>query len=299
MASARQRWLLGVLLIGCDGAAADPGLRAWLRVDAAQFVEGPLPEPNGGPRVLSARVPHNVLAIGEQRDVLTGSLEGSATSVVIGREDDVGHWIVTASVPTVEEPGLPSYRGLLGLSRDVPPGPFALQLHAVDREGRVGLRYELDLAAQDEAARVSPTALVVELRWDNDADLDLHLQDPSGVDVFSRNINTWDPPPPGVPQADPAAWQAGGILDFDSNASCSADGRSVERITFRDGAPPGRYTVRVVAASLCGEPSAYWSVQVRQAEQTLAAASGIALPTDARTGTGARAGLVATSFVVP
>ena len=43
-------------------------------------------------------------------------------------------------------------------------------------------------------------------------------------------------------------------LDFDSNANCVIDGRRQENVIFPTGSPPpGVYTVRVDASSLCGQ----------------------------------------------
>jgi len=69
-------------------------------------------------------------------------------------------------------------------------------------------------------------ALVVSLEWDTEADLDLHVVTPDGVEIWAGNINSYQAPPPGTP-VDPAAWQAGGILDLDSNAGCVIDGRQI------------------------------------------------------------------------
>jgi len=288
-------WLLAGSA-ACAGASSDPGLGAWLRVDPAQFVPGPMPEPDGGPEILSARVPHNTLQVGSVHDHVTGSAEVSATAIAIARVPDSGYWIVTTGIPTTEEPDVPSYYATLGLARDFPLGPFELALSAVDRAGHFGPRTTLQLEA---ATLVDDAELAVELRWDNLADLDLHVQDPQGTDVWSSNINSWVRPGPGSARADAGAWQAGGQLDFDSNASCSGDGLDSERVRWPSAPPAGEYQVRVVTASLCGRAAAHWTVTVRLRGQQLMAASGISLPADTRQGTGARKGTLALTFVVP
>jgi hypothetical protein len=281
-------WLSCILgfVAACSGASSDPGLSAWLRVDPAQFVPGAMPQPNGGPPLLDARVPHNQLLVGSLTEHVSGSAEVTATAVAIARTPDAGYWIVRAGVPTVDEPESPSFRAQLALARDFPVGPFTLELSAVDRAGHFGPRWTLDLSAVD----VTPGGeLIVALRWDNSADLDLHVQDANGVDVWANNINS----------GDPTAAQAGGILDFDSNADCSGDGRDAEYIRWQQTPPSGNYIVRVVTASLCDQPAAHWSVDVQLAGSQLAAASGTSVATDTRTGSGARKGVRALSFVVP
>jgi hypothetical protein len=287
--------LFGSVLAACAGASNDPGLEAWLRVDSAQYVEGRMPEPNGGPEILSARVPHNTLEIGSIHEHVSGSVEASATAVAIGRDRDKGYWIVTTDVPTVDEPNVPSFRGLLELARDFPAGPFQLQLSAVNRAGKFGPRTTLDLEA---SATPTDATLVVALSWDNTADLDLHVIDPAGIPVWARNINSYEPPPPGA-SADAGAWQSGGILDVDSNANCSADGRDREHVAWRQPPPSGRYTVRVATAALCGHAAAHWSVTVTLDGTQLASAAGVSVSTDTRAGSGAQSGVRALTFVVP
>ncbi|MFI5308581.1 MAG: hypothetical protein ACHQ53_14575 [Polyangiales bacterium] len=293
---ARITALVSLLVLGaCGGASDDPGLSALLRVQGAQFVPGPMPSPDRGPKVRSARVSHNVLVVGTERETLSGTLDPAAGAVAIGRQHDAGFWIVTVGVPRVEEPGLPSFQALLGLARDFPSGRFTLLLSATDQAGRYGPRTSLALSAASPSADAE---LVVALRWDDDADLDLHVIDPSGTEIWSRNINSWQPPAPGA-AADAGDWQAGGLLDFDSNAQCVIDGRDEEHVSWQQAPPHGEYQVRVATASLCGQTSAHWSVDVSLRGRSIAGARGISLDTDTQFGAGAGAGARALSFAVP
>jgi len=282
-----------VCFAGCDGATSDPGLSAALRVDPAQYVKGAMPEPGTGPALKNPYAPHDQLLVGSIDEFVAGSAERTTTSVAIGRVGDPGYWIVTAGYPTADEPELASFRANLILARDFPVGPFTLQLSAIDRAGDVGPRAELNLEAVEGE---TDGVLVVTLRWDNDADLDLHVQTPAGVDIWSRNINEYDPR---SSDSSEDGWQNGGLLDIDSNANCVGDGHGIERITWAQTAASGEYTVRVVTASLCGEIAAHWSADAVFQGQNLAAASGISVGTDTREGDGARAGVVAFSFTVP
>jgi hypothetical protein len=278
---------------GCDdGVTSDPGLSAALRVDPGQYVKGDMPEPGTGPALRNPYAPHDQLLVGSIDEFVAGSADRITTSVAVGRVGDPGYWIVTAGYPTADEPELASFRANLVLARDFPVGPFTLQLSALDRAGDVGPRAYLNLEA---VAAESTGVLVVTLRWDNDADLDVHVQTPRGIDIWSRNINEYDP----QTAADDETWQNGGLLDIDSNANCQADGHSIERVTWAQTATSGQYTVRVVTASLCGETAAHWSADAVFQGQRLAAASGTSVGTDTREGDGARAGVVAFSFTVP
>jgi uncharacterized protein YfaP (DUF2135 family) len=77
----------------------------------------------------------------------------------------------------------------------------------------------------------------VTLRWEGEADLDLHVIDPSGEEIWFGN-----------PQSD-----SGGILDVDANGACEALASPVENIYWPTGdAPTGLYSVEVVYYQSCG-----------------------------------------------
>ena len=65
----------------------------------------------------------------------------------------------------------------------------------------------------------------VTLTWDNDADLDLHVVEPSGEEIWYEHTES----------------ATGGFLDVDD-----VDGEGPENVFWFVGAPSGRYVVRVV-----------------------------------------------------
>jgi hypothetical protein len=77
----------------------------------------------------------------------------------------------------------------------------------------------------------------VNVTWDKDMDVDLHVLDPHGVEIFYDNMT-------------PAT---GGALDLDSNSGCSPiDGKNAENITWSTGtAPSGTYKVLVDYYEAC------------------------------------------------
>ena len=73
--------------------------------------------------------------------------------------------------------------------------------------------------------------------WDTRADLDLHVIDPTGLEVYH-----------GQPYG-----TGGGELDVDANSRCGGSDIRAENIVWPPGlAPSGRYTVRVNHWSACG-----------------------------------------------
>ena len=87
----------------------------------------------------------------------------------------------------------------------------------------------------------------VTLSWNTVADVDLHVVDPSGEEIYYFH-----------PQA-----ASGGELDLDSNAGCESDGPRNENITWpTNGAPSGTYRVLVDYWDNCTATSTDYSVTV-------------------------------------
>lgn len=77
----------------------------------------------------------------------------------------------------------------------------------------------------------------VNVSWDVDSDVDLHVVDPNGEEIYYGHSTSTT---------------TGGSLDLDSNAGCSLDHKRSENITWPSGrAPRGTYTVRVDYWSAC------------------------------------------------
>ena len=82
----------------------------------------------------------------------------------------------------------------------------------------------------------------VTLVWADGNDLDLHVIDPSGAEIYFSNAKS----------------PTGGTLDHDDTAGCNSTGTHVENVFWpTGGAPPGRYRVFVKNYTSCGTPSRY------------------------------------------
>jgi hypothetical protein len=99
------------------------------------------------------------------------------------------------------------------------------------------------------------------LRWSGASDLDLHVTDPSGEEIYYAHPTS----------------TSGGQLDHDANAGCNGpadDDNPVENIYWpTSGAPAGAYTVWVKVYATCGAPLD-WHLTVRRNGVTIVDQSG-------------------------
>ena len=142
-------------------------------------------------------------------------------------------------------------------------------------------------------------ALVVHLEWDTEADLDLHVVDAAGAEIFYRNITDYVPPGPSDDSDADTNLGDYGELDFDSNANCVIDGRRQENVVWKNAAPHGHYIARVATRSLCGQVEANWTVEALVHGKVVASARGLSLPSDTRFSDDRGAGITAVEFDVP
>jgi hypothetical protein len=83
-------------------------------------------------------------------------------------------------------------------------------------------------------------SMQVTLEWESSADLDLHVIEPDGNELYYSNTG-------------PSA--SGGQLDVDSNVGCDPDG-SVENVFYNSAPPSGSYTIEVVGYDVGAEAGA-------------------------------------------
>jgi hypothetical protein len=284
------------ITFGCDAVTQDQGYDAIMQVDGAQFYRGPMPAANGGPDVLQVTLQTTVVRVGMTDKPIVGTLDESAKAAAIGLDGDVGYFIVQAGAPTFETPGKPSFKTSLAFSHALSVGAHAINVASVDANGRFGA---LDVTPITVTDPNEPTGkLIVTLSWDTESDLDLHVVDPNGIEIYKGNINSYERPPPGSPP-DASAYLDGGILDFDSNAACVIDGLRREDVTWKNTPPSGHYLVRVDTYSLCSADSANWLVTATLDGTVVGQTRGESLPTDVQMPHDRGAGALALEFDAP
>jgi hypothetical protein len=132
---------------------------------------------------------------------------------------------------------------LLTFPQVLPSSEFELYFAVADPSGRVGTLAEKTF----DALLVGTGDVQVTVTWDADSDVDLHVVDPAGSEVY------WGD----------RLCPSGGQLDLDSNAACAIDGVRNENITWGVGtAPQGTYTVRLDYWSNCSASATNYTVLV-------------------------------------
>jgi hypothetical protein len=265
-----------------------------MRLPGAVFVRGPMPAgAAGSPGVASIVVINSTVHPDSVGFPISGALDPGATAAAIGLGGDVGYWIVGSGLPNVATPTDPSFAATATFSASIAPGAFTLVVQAVDAHGRFGIPSTQLLTALPSPS--TPTGdLVITLSWDTESDMDLHIVDPAGHEIFHGAMS--DEPPPFAPQPEGGSY---GHLDWDSNANCIIDGKRQESVIWPNPPPSGSYIVRVDAASLCGQPIAHWTVDAFLAGQSMGKAQGIAVDASTRAPHDVGAGVTALTFPVP
>jgi hypothetical protein len=285
---------MAIASVACDATVTDdPGLDAYLRVPGAAFVRGPMPSGTAAPGVASIVLINSFIRPSMVDYPISGALQPGATAAAIGLRGDVGFWIVVSGLPNVATPEDPSFAATATFSSGIVPGKYTLVVHGVDAQGRFGAESTQILTALPSPS--TPTGdLVITLKWDTESDMDLHVVDPSGVEIFHGAMS--DQPPPFAPQAEAGSY---GHLDWDSNANCVIDGKREESVSWPNPPPAGRYIVRVDAASLCGQPIAHWNVEAALGGRSLGRAQGVAVDATTRGPHDQGAGVTALDLDVP
>jgi hypothetical protein len=276
--------LLAFVSLGCERAPGS-GVAALLQVRGATYADGALAAlaDQGGPAVVDTYARTSWVTPGETGKILDGSLAAGATAVLLALDGDQGYWVLPASAPDTQTPDRPTFEAVLGFSAAIPSTELQLRLVAADVAGKLGPATVVPLSVLP--AQPPAGALVVVLDWDSDADLDLHVVDPSGTEIWSGNIAS-------------AATDGGsspGFLDFDSNANCTIDGRRMESVAWAM-PPSGHYVVRVGDFSLCGAAAAHWNVRAIVDGSPSLRSTGVATAADARFAKGPGSGVLALEF---
>ena len=210
------------------------------------------------------------------------SIAGGSTAFQIGSTSTYGGLVVSVD-------GVDGYFELTGLT----PGSGNTVTIFVTIGQSAPHTFNLQVAAGTGTAYGMPQAIPVTLTtagtgdvqvnvsWDVDSDVDLHVVEAGGTEIFYANKGPTT---------------AGGTLDLDSNAACNLDHKRSENVTWPSGrAPRGTYTVRVDLWSACTQARTNYAVTVNMKGQPPQFFNGFFVAADADSGS-AGSGRTITTF---
>ena len=184
---------------------------------------GTPPTPGSGP-VVFAPVP--VLALLGGTIQVTASSGTAFTKVIVTVAGVSDYWELTLPAATT------SVQLLVVFGQEIPKSVFGLRLG-----GANGSAFGPVQQSSVSVISVGTGDVQINVTWDSKADLDLHVVDPSGAEIWYGGRTS----------------ATGGMLDLDSNAACQSDGPRAENVFWAGGliAPHGDYIVRVDNWAAC------------------------------------------------
>jgi hypothetical protein len=136
---------------------------------------------------------------------------------------------------------------VLSLAQSLPGDSFRLSYAVIDERGRQGVPSQQAV----DTVEVSTGQVQVSVSWDVTSDVDLHVIDPNGAEIFYGDSES----------------SSGGTLDLDSNRQCAIDHVNNENVSWSD-APVGTYTVRLDYWANCGAANTSYVVTVHAPGQS-------------------------------
>ncbi len=261
-----------------------PTLQQVLSVPGGTFHTGAMPQPTGDPAAQPqiAGITGNSVIIPGGSVTLTVDAQdpqGDLSTFYLGAEGLDGYY-------TVDVGQGKAYQLVLILSQSITQETLRILLAAGDAAGNIGNFYTWTMIRTE----VGTGKLQVSLSWDQPNDVDLHLVEPTGEEIYYGNPRS----------------SAGGYLDLDSNAACAIDSVNNENITYPDSVtlPAGTYIVRVDFWSDCGvSDTTHYTVTARLNGELIAADSGSnpytgSFPPGTSDGGGAGSGVTVMTFTI-
>lgn len=178
---------------------------------------------------------------------ITAAVNGGAAAMDVTGSDTYTRLLVSAlgtddyySVPLPTASTLENV--VVSLSPNVNGNQLRLR-YALEGANGVGPYFEQTL----RIVRAGSGDFQASVAWTGASDVDLHVFDPTGEEVFFGNREA----------------ASGGRLDIDSNAACDIDNTNVENIYWPlNGAPAGQYRVQLHYYDDCDVPRSDWVVTV-------------------------------------
>jgi hypothetical protein len=219
--------LTSLMILGLNSCKKDKdesSVKDYLSVDGAAFVSGSFPSPSSGdalPEVTDVTGNSSVIEGGSNPIAVYTSVP--ALKILVGVQGTKGYFEYADGKKSTAM----VYSLSLVLSTSIPGEEFVIIVAIVDDYGLISEIFELPVSIIE----VGTGQLQVSLSWDQPNDVDLHLVEPDGEEIYYGTDYSSN----------------GGVLDLDSNPGCSIDGVQNENITYSDESTveTGTYIVRV------------------------------------------------------
>lgn len=262
-----------VLCSACAGEIQNPGRDEPIVIDKGSLHAGQVAPPPAMPvdgdasapgtakigplEVTDIELPAGVAGVGESR-TLSGRVAETAYALAVQLAGDAteaygsGYWAVPIDGLDPQYPGERTWTCAVTIGHKAPVGMAHIRIAGVDKNGALGPSRDVNLCISpsypDNLNACDPTlqppALVVQLQWDRDVDLDLEVVRPDGSllsnkGASAKNTKTLLP----------------GTLDTDALAGCKSDPRRTENAFWTDKPAKGVYALRTRLFSTCGQTS--------------------------------------------
>lgn len=227
---------------------------SYFNIESGEFYGRPMPSSNSQSlEILSVTGNSTILAGGSNFINLRGSV--NATQVVVGVKNQPGYFTLPMSINGDGE-SMAEMRLLIGQDLS---DTFSLSFMVSDGQGNYSVSHDMTVNLMDAGTGI----LQVSLSWDKFNDVDLHLIDPNGEEIYFANSTS----------------ATGGQLDVDSNAACNIDEINNENIYYDDSPnvtiPYGEYEVLVDLWSNCDiVPNTNYTVLVHYGGELIATTEG-------------------------
>jgi len=203
----------------------------FFEIENASFVNSNFPEASTSdqtPVINSIYGNGSVLAGGSNPITINTSSE--INSVIVGVQDEKGYFEIPVSATKTLNS---EYIVFLIMSQELELDNFTIIVAVINSEGLVSAHQTISVSLIEAGTG----QLQVSCSWDQTNDVDLHLVEPNGTEIYYGNSYSSN----------------GGELDVDSNADCYIDNINNENITYGEDAivESGEYIVRVDLYSNC------------------------------------------------
>jgi len=200
----------------------------YFTVQDATYIEKVFPKASSGTKPEIISVNGNTSVIPGGSNPIAIQTNGNIDKILVGVDDVGGYFSLPASNTKNTD-----YLFYILMNQNLSKDTFKIVVAVQDSNGSISEHVTIEVSLVE----VGTGKLQISCAWNKLNDVDLHLVEPDGEEIYYGNGTSSN----------------GGELDLDSNAGCSLDYVNNENITYGDQAvvESGEYIVRVDLWSAC------------------------------------------------